>query len=328
MVRPSARAVRVAGRGAHSKFRRRSDGSGSRKRTLLFAAFLLVLGVCMLAYPALSDYLNRVEQAKVSDNLQQIVQESKPEDLSSWYEQAVSYNERLYSGVSYVVDPFDPNAVQVSDKEYLSLLNLAGDGVMGTISIPSIDVEMPIYHGTDGEGMAHGVGHQAGSSLPVGGPSTHAVLAGHTGLPSAVIFDRLEDLRVGDYFIIQVLDQELAYRVTSTEVVLPDNTSSLGIKKGEDLITLVTCTPYGVNSHRLLVHAERCEVPQGWLDRKENAAPEVSAANDFNRDGSIVPILIGVMIAAALLILAGVIVLVKRSRPRGKHFKRGLRARR
>ncbi|MBN2938760.1 MAG: class C sortase, partial [Collinsella sp.] len=235
----------------------------------ILAALLVLTGLCLLLYPVASDYLNKVEQAKVSNNLRQVVQEATPEDLSAWRQQAIDYNDRLYSGAAYVIDPFDPNAPKTSDEEYLSCLNLAGDGAMGTIVIPSIGVDLPIYHGVTGEGMDHGVGHEPNSSLPVGGPSTHAVLAGHTGLPSAVIFDKLDKLHVGDYFVLQVLDEDLAYRVTSTEVVLPDDTSSLAIQKDKDLVTLVTCTPYGVNSHRLLIHAERCDVPKEWLERKD-----------------------------------------------------------
>lgn len=290
--------------------------------SLVIAVFLVVAGVCMLAYPSVSDYLNRVEQAKVSQNLKQVVQESKPEDLSSWREQAAEYNERLYSGASYVVDPFDPDAPKTSGEEYLSCLNLAGDGAMGTIVIPSIGVDLPIYHGVEGEDMSHGVGHEPNSSLPVGGPSTHVVLAGHTGLPSAVIFDKLEKLQVGDYFVLEVLGEDLAYRVYSTEVVLPEETSSLAIQEGKDLVTLVTCTPYGVNSHRLLVHAERCDVPAEWLNRNgEDSASSISAVSPDG--GGISPTQIGLLMAAAVLLAAGVFAHIKKKRRRGKHFKRG-----
>ena len=151
--------------------------------------------------------------------------------------------------------------------------------------------------------MTHAVGHVPNSSLPVGGPSTHAVLAGHTGLPSAVIFDALDKLGVGDYFVIRVLGEEHAYRVTSTEVVLPDDASSLGIRDGEDLVTLVTCTPYGVNSHRLLVHAERCDVPQDWIDRK--AGGQLGEVPLLARQAAQVPpVAVGLAFALALLLVA------------------------
>lgn len=287
-------------------------------------AILSVLsGLCLLLYPVASDYLNKVEQAKVSNNLRQVVQEATPADLTAWRQQAIDYNNRLYSGAAYVVDPFDPDAPKTSDEEYLACLNLAGDGAMGTITIPSIGVDLPIYHGVTGEGMDHGVGHEPHSSLPVGGPSTHAVLAGHTGLPSAVIFDKLDKLHVGDYFVLQVLDEDLAYRVTSTEVVLPDDTSSLAIQKDKDLVTLVTCTPYGVNSHRLLIHAERCDVPKEWLERKDRDTGLLSTYNALRDKIGVPPALIGVLLAIA--VLAAVYAMNRRRKNRAGHDEEGAR---
>ena len=288
----------------------------------ILAALLVLTGICLLLYPVASDYLNKVEQAKVSNNLRQVVQEATPEDLSAWRQQAIDYNDRLYSGAAYVIDPFDPNAPKTSDEEYLSCLNLAGDGAMGTIVVPSIGVDLPIYHGVTGEGMDHGVGHEPNSSLPVGGPSTHAVLAGHTGLPSAVIFDKLDKLHVGDYFVLQVLDEDLAYRVTSTEVVLPDDTSSLAIQKGKDLVTLVTCTPYGVNSHRLLIHAERCDVPRDWLERKDRDAGLASAYKALSDKIGVPPALIGMLLAVAVLAVAYAVS--RRRKSRAGHGKEGV----
>ena len=305
--------------GAHRA--RANNPRGRRgKIPVAFALLLVLLGTCMIAYPFASDYLNRLEQAKVSQTQATKMQETPKEDLSAYFQAAQDYNARLLAGSAYVVDPFDPDAPKTSDGEYLSLLNLADDGVMGSIIIPSINVNLPIYHGTEGEGMNHGVGHVTNSSLPVGGASTHCVLAGHTGLPSAVIFDHLEELRVGDYFIIQVLDQELAYRVTSTEVVLPDDTTSLGVQAGKDLITLVTCTPYGVNSHRLLVHAERCEVPQDWLNRKASGKTGLPFPYEMSST-SFPPFLIGVVIALAVLIIWFIARRVRNSLRRNKHWR-------
>ena len=270
---------------------------------ILVASLVIALGLAMIAYPFASDYLNRREQAKVTQDLEHVTNETPAEDLSAQMERAVDYNERLVSGSAYVVDPFDPDAPKTSDEEYVSLLNLAGNGVMGSIAIPRIGVDLPIYHGVEGEGMMHAVGHVPNSSLPVGGPSTHSVLAGHTGLPSAVIFDALDKLGVGDYFVIRVLGEEHAYRVTSTEVVLPDDASSLGIRDGEDLVTLVTCTPYGVNSHRLLVHAERCDVPQDWVDRKTGG--QLGEVPLLARQAAQVPpVAVGLAFALALLLVA------------------------
>lgn len=282
---------------------------------LIIAALFVIAGLCMIAYPFASDYLNKLEQAKVTQDLSRTIEETPKEDLSAYMQQAQDYNERLLAASSYVVDPFDPNAPSASEAEYLGCLNLNGDGVMGQIVIPSINVNLPISHGTEGSNMNSGVGHVTNTSLPVGGSSTHAVLAGHTGLPSAVIFDKLDRLQVGDYFIIQVLGEDHAYKVISTEVVLPDDTSSLGVQAGMDLVTLVTCTPYGINSHRLLVHAERCEVPQDWIDRKNNGDTALPFPYESG-SGSFPPFVIGAFIALGILLAAGLVRILKRRRAR------------
>ena len=176
-----------------------------------------------------------------------------------------------------MVDPFDTGDYVPGNAEYEQMLNLAGDGVMGRLVIPKIEVDLPIYHYTNDEALGHGVGHVVETSLPIGGASSHCVLAGHTGLPAARIFEQLDRLTVGDWFVIQVLGENHAYRVTKTEVVLPEEVDSLAIVPGKDLVTLVTCTPYGVNSHRLLVHAERCEVPSEWDNGSETVVRSVSS---------------------------------------------------
>lgn len=303
------------GRGAHA-----AGGAAAKHRVfrglpILFAALIVIAGLCMIAYPFASDYLNKLEQAKVTQNLDQAIEQTPQEDLSAYLRQAEDYNSRLLAGSTYVIDPFDPDTPTVGDEEYLACLNLNGDGVMGRIVIPSIGVNLPVAHGTEGAGMDRGVGHVVNTSLPVGGASTHAVLAGHTGLPSAVIFDKLDQLSVGDYFVIQVLGEDHAYRVTSTEVVLPDDTTSLGVQDGKDLVTLVTCTPYGVNSHRLLIHAERCEVPQDWLDREASGDtglpfPYETGASSFP------PFLIGVFVAAGVVAVVIIVRVARRKRER------------
>lgn len=288
-------------------------GKRGGRASVVIPILVVLVGVCMIAYPFVSDYLNRLEQAKVTQSLTQTIGETPAEDLSAYMQQAESYNSRLLSGAAYVVDPFDPSASTVSNREYLDCLNLNGDGVMGQIVLPEIGINLPIYHGTEGEGMNHGVGHVVNTSLPVGGLSTHAVLAGHTGLPSAVIFDKLDKLSIGDYFIIQVLGEDHTYRVTSSEVVLPDDTSSLAVQGGKDLVTLVTCTPYGVNSHRLLVHAERCDVPQDWIDRK--ASGDVSLPFPYGvTKQSVPPFVIGILLAAGVIVAFLVLPIVRSRR--------------
>ena len=240
---------------------------------MLLACLVLLAGVLCVAYPIVSNVLQQSAQGKVVSVQQDTVAETSEEDLSAERAAAVDYNERLLGGRAVVTDPFDPDAVRPTDEEYEQVLNLNGDGVMGTINIPAIHVELPIYHTVDDDVLEHGVGHLEGTSVPIGGESTHCVLSGHTGLPSMKIFDNLDRLKEGDYFVLSVLGEDHAYRVTSIETVLPDETDSLVIEEGRDLCTLVTCTPYGVNTHRLLVHAERCEVPEEWLDKGDADFP-------------------------------------------------------
>lgn len=239
---------------------------------LAIAAVAFVMGVGLIAYPYVSDYVYKQRQHEVISVQDQIVDEAGEQRLAEETDRACDYNEQVAAGGSSAVIPEGSDGSAGSDEAYESLLNLGGDGVMGTLSIPKIDLRVPIYHYTDDADLQQGVGHEPGTSLPVGGPSTHAVLAGHNGLPAVKIFDRLDELKPGDYFVIETLGEELAYRVTSTEIVLPDETESVAVQEGRDLVTLVTCVPYGVNSHRLLVHAERCDVPAEWEEWRDGAA--------------------------------------------------------
>lgn len=287
-------------------------GGSSRRRhgkvaRLIVALIFIVGGLSLIAYPYASNYLNEVEQSKVQASQQKAVDNASSEDLSEAWTQAEDFNSRVNASRVRVTDPFDPNEELLSDDDYQGTLNLAGDGVTGQIVIPSIDVDLPIYHSIDGDGMNHGVGHMPSTSLPIGGDSTHSVLAGHTGLPSAHIFDRLTELEVGDWFIIRVLGEDHAYRVISTEVVLPDQTDSLAIQDGRDLVTLVTCTPYGINTHRLLIHAERSEIPQEWLDMQASGSQTSStlpiAGGLSLMQLTFIGIGIGVVVAVALFVL-------------------------
>lgn len=282
-----------------------------KKYSTIIAILIFLFGAGLIAYPYASDYLYKQSQHAVAATQQETVSKTDTSALDAERQKAIDYNNRLLAGRTVVTDPFDPDQQRVTDQEYESLLNLNNDRVMGQIVIPKIDLDIPIYHGTDDEELQKGVGHMRGTSLPVGGPSTHAVLAGHNGLPSVKIFDNISKLQKGDWFIIQVLGKDLAYRVTGTETVLPDQTESLAIDEGKDEVTLVTCVPYGINTHRLLVHAERCNVPDEWLSRdKVPIVPETSVA-----DTPLLPLtLVGVAIALGLL---GARALAKR-RSRGK----------
>lgn len=284
------------------------SGGLPSKRAVVIAVLLAFAGIAAILYPYVSDYLARRQQAEIGQQQQEIVAQTPKQDLTAEWEAARDFNQRQLEGRVVVSDPFDPNNSTPSDEEYSRVLNLAGDGVMGQLIIPSIGVDLPIYHGVSDDQLLRGVGHLPTTSLPIGGPSTHCVLAGHTGLPSAKILGDIDQLREGDWFIIRVLGEDHAYRVTSTEVVLPTETQSLVTQDGKDLVTLVTCTPYGVNTHRLLVHAERCEVPQEWLDMQGKAddVPLLSPADE----GAplIVFSLIGLGVGIGLLVLRWAVV--------------------
>lgn len=285
------------------------DACTKKKRArawLIMSVIVLIAGVVLISYPFVSSWLNQLAQNKVSATQENTVVTMTSTDLSAEKERAREYNKRLRDGVSRVIDPFDSKASMPGVTEYKEVLNVANDGVMGELIIPKISVNLPIYHFTTDDVLQHGVGHVVNTSVPIGGESTHVVLAGHTGLPTAQIFDRLEELQVGDWFIIRVLGEDCAYRVTSTEVVLPNQVSSLSIESGKDQVTLVTCTPYGVNTHRLLVHAERTEVPSEWVDQNRLANHSIDSSVDLNKN-SILFALLGVVFAGVIVSIVALI---------------------
>ena len=288
------------------------QSSRVRKRIgVLLAILIMLVGAGFIAYPFASNALRQAQQGKVISMEEEAVEATSEDDLDAERQKAIAYNEQLLNGRSVITDPFDPDAERPTDEDYESVMNLAGDGVMGSISIPAIHVELPVYHGTDDEVLQQGVGHLEGTSVPIGGDSTHCVLSGHTGLPSMKIFDNLEQLKEGDYFILSVLGEDHAYEVTSIEVVLPNETDSLVIQPGKDLCTLVTCTPYGLNTHRLLVHAERCEIPDEWLNKGDASFPS-GYGEPFDR--TLLPsVLLGLALSA--LVIGGYVV-VRRVRKR------------
>lgn len=221
--------------------------------TTVILVLLFVIGLSLLLYPALSDYWNSLHQsAAISDYADNVADLSK-ENYDELWTAAKSYNASL-------VPRFNAFLLTDEQKEqYDSLLNVSGLGIMGYIEIPEINCSLPIYHGTDESVLQIAVGHISWSSLPTGGESTHCVLSGHRGLPSAKLFTNLDKLTEGSTFMLRVLDEVLTYEVDQILTVLPDEVDALQIVEGEDLCTLVTCTPYGINSHRLLVRGHRIE---------------------------------------------------------------------
>lgn len=219
----------------------------------IFLVLILIIGLSLLLYPTFANYWNSFTQSRVlAGYIEQLAVMDDDQYQQIWND-AKLYNASLLHRVNNFI---------LSDEqreEYNALLNVGGNEVMGYIEIPSINVSLPIYHGTDEGVLAVGVGHLEWTSLPVGGESTHCVLSGHRGLPSARLFTDLDQLKEGDYFMLNILDETLTYEVDQIRIVEPEEVEELTIIEGRDLCTLVTCTPYGVNSHRLLVRGHRVD---------------------------------------------------------------------
>lgn len=238
---------------------------------ILFGLMFLV-GFLVLAYPTISDQWNTFRQQRLISNYDTVLEEMEPEDLSGEWEAAIAYNNTFAQNDIYG-DVFGTGDMELEHTEYWKVLNIAGDGVMGYLTIPKIHVELSIYHGTSDEVLETGVGHMNGTKLPIGGEGTHSVLSAHRGLPSAKLFTDIDQLGPGDRFYIHVLDEDLAYEVDQILPMVDKDdmdtlTEALQVVEGEDLVTLFTCTPYGVNTHRLLVRGHR--VPyDGELEKSE-----------------------------------------------------------
>lgn len=229
---------------------------------------LLLAGILVLLYPVLATQYNNHRQSQIAEQFSAVAEEVGPDAVAESLSRADEYNRA--AAEAPILDPWldaqRPDTPQY--QEYLSQLDL--NDVMATVKIPSIDVNLPIYHGTDTATLDKGVGHLFGTALPVGGESTHTVLTGHTGLGTATIFDELTSVQMGDYFYIETAGRHLKYQVTDIRVVLPNETETLNKVEGKDLATLITCTPYGVNTHRLLVTGER--VPMDDASAQAEAA--------------------------------------------------------
>jgi len=230
-----------------------------KKKNLLFL-FIFLIGAGVVLYPTVSDLWNQHYNDEQITQYAEVVQTLSEENYEECWQAAKDYNAAIK--VNTIVDAFGESAEEGGNDtdSYESVLNLKGDGLMGSIEIPKLDVRIAIYHGLSEAVLEKGCGHVKGTGLPIGGANTHAALAAHSGLPSAKLFTNLDQLVTGDRFIIHVLGEKLVYEVDQIKIVLPHETEDIAIIEGEDLITLITCTPYGVNTHRLLVRGKRTEI--------------------------------------------------------------------
>jgi len=252
---------------------------------------MLFIGVCVLLYPSVSQYWNSRTQTKAVENYQDILDSIKKEDYGAFFERAEGYNADLFA----LDDPlYDFRELD----GYFDILDVSGTGVMGYITIPKLGVELPMYHGTSSEVLNIACGHLQGSSFPVGGENTHAVLSAHRGLPHARLFTDLDKMEVGDTFTITILDRTVTYQVDRITVIKPEKNDDVRIIKGEDHCTLLTCTPYGINSHRLLVRGTRIE----------NAAPILHVTSNAYKIDSLVAT---PFVAAPMLLVLLVYLMIK-----------------
>ena len=229
-----------------------------KKAGNLVIGIIFLAGLSLLLYPFVANQWNNYRQKQLISGYEQVVSEKEAAegiDYDAERKKAEDYNEALLPCV--LPDSFAFAESSGVDPVYMNTLNIAGDEMMGSVEIPKINIKIPIYHTTEEEVLNKGAGHLEGSSLPVGGANTHAVISAHRGLPSASLFTDLDQMKVGDHFLLHVLDETLCYEVDKISVVKPEDTSALAVEDGQDLVTLLTCTPYGVNTERLLVRGHR-----------------------------------------------------------------------
>ena len=234
---------------------------GRRRYITVIAIVLLVCAACAVIYPLVSDYFARQQHAEIVLAATNTAASATPAQLLAEKDAARRYNKALLDATE-----------TVTRKQYDALCNLSGDGIIGVLKIPSIDVSLPIYHSVDTDVLKRGVGHIYGSSLPVGGIGSHAALSGHSGMQGQRMLSELEQMEIGDYFLIYVLGETLVYQTTQIKTVLPDDVSDLNIEAEKDSVTLITCTPFGINTHRLLVRGERVSVPDEQIEVIAGAA--------------------------------------------------------
>ena len=261
--------------------------------------FLLALGITL--YPIISSRYNEKHQSEIHVSYQEQMEQVDTTAIDEARELAIQYNQAILEGVKE--DAFDHDALLWASEDYKHQLNITGNGIMGYVEIPTIQVTLPIYHGTDDATLEKGVGHLLGSSLPVGGESTHTVLTAHSGMASQRMFSDLDLLKTGDVFYLDVLGERMAYQVDQIKTVLPYDTTYLGIVNGEDHATLVTCTPFGVNTHRLLVRGVRipCEEAEVII---EETTPEEMPESTWEQE-----YMNGIYIAIGIVVLVGLIAL-------------------
>ena len=279
---------------------------------LAVLCFLAAVGIML--YPMVSSYVNEKYRSEIQTVYEEQVQQKDDTSLRKAWEQAVAYNEAITPG-TMESDAYSKEAILAASENYDAMLNITGNGIMGYVEIPKIDVYLPIFHGTGSDSLERGIGHLVGSSLPVGGESTHTVLTGHSGMASQRMFTDLEQLQPGDVFYLHVLDEVLAYQVDEINTVLPYDSSLLGIYPGDDLCTLVTCTPIGINTHRLLVRGHRIEYEEAVEVQEEITVQQEETKSSW-QEQYYLGLWLGVLALLVIALFAVVTILIRRHRRR------------
>lgn len=290
-----------------------------RKLAIFGIILIFVAGIGIMSYPLVSSVINNIDSRNHVEEYTKTTKQMSSEETLEKFKQAEKYNHSLTNNV-IITDPFDEKAYKKIGENYENALNVDGNGLIGYIDIPKINVYLPIYHGTTEKILAKGAGHLQNTSLPVGGESTHSVISAHTAYPGETFFDYLTDMQEGDEFYVHVLDRVLKYEVDSIKVVLPEETDDLRVIRGEDHVTLLTCTPYSINTHRLLVRGKRVA-----YDDSKYITTGASAAS-FGDDGIFflgykIPYWAAALIVVGFvaLVVIAVIISLRRSKKKKRH---------
>ena len=280
---------------------------------IILAVMLFLLALGLTLYPVVSNYYNQRHQSQIQTAYREVLKQTDTTELKRIREQAAAYNAAITPGAAEEI--YTQESIIAASENYVNQLNIGGSGIMGYIEIPKINVDLPIYHGTGSDSLDRGTGHLLGSSLPVGGESTHAIITGHSGMASQKMFTDLEQLQEGDVFYLRVLDETLAYEVRAVHTVLPHDTTFLGIVPGQDLCTLVTCTPTGINTHRLLVQGSR--IPYEPTIEDQNAESEYGvAASSHWEDQYWLGIRLGLVAMVSIVFLLNVLLYLRKKKPK------------
>lgn len=287
---------------------------------IILAAVLFLLALGLTLYPVVSNYYNQRHQSQIQTAYREVLEQTDTAELERIRKRAAEYNKSITPGAAEEV--YTQESIIAASEDYVNQLNVGGSGIMGYIEIPKIHVDLPIYHGTGSDSLDRGTGHLLGSSLPVGSESTHTIITGHSGMASQKMFTDLEQLQEGDVFYLRILDEVLAYQVDAIHTVLPHDTTYLGIVPGEDLCSLVTCTPTGINTHRLLVQGTR--IPYEPVQEVEDTvlSPEQKVVSHWE-DQYWLGIRLGLMAMVFLILMVNVLLYIRKTRGRAARRKGG-----